>query len=640
MANYGLRYLIEYTDLQNNEYKCELLLKGYQGEPTSIEGNVILNHKAVDSVFTAIRSTSLKINIYASIEQPLDDFNVIEEFSFQCKFYRNDLQIFLGWINPDGIFQDYVQNVWQVSLTAVDGLGSLKNLEFTPRVLGGNPVAPQEGMYLFAILVRLNYLLNFAFYDDLNVQFTVNNPNYNQFFTLSQRVINENVFRNKNGRFLSCEVVLNDILSKYNLSIVQQNINGQLVWLIARSPFMLFGGARKGIVYNLTSIDTTATPYTLVGLTPYGFFNKPTTTIYSDGQTSDDLPIHCNSNQQFTFEPALQNFRFTQDWLGLVNQNRPAPEFWTVTDRGEFVDNGIRVDITGGFIQIAAEQIAGTFYGQEEDAIPIIEFDIVTRNNGTIITNPSNRSVNLQRILAFSTEGEPDIWLNINDGNRVLSWGDSIDNVYGEPIYVANGTEWRQTIRFECPPLNNRVIRIFLMESTRTFPANNEDWEIVYERINVFFQNDSYGNGVFHDAKRLQFRSTFLKEPVKVINSNDTSGLFLNNLLGSLGAPMNQFFATNTPIFEDLLELTAKERLRLLQKPQRIFRGDVYGFVPYFTLLNYSGFEGLFLIREYIFNTAENIVTIEAQQIHNDEISIDYEKTFIFENETNVLIQS
>jgi hypothetical protein len=209
-------------------------------------------------------------------------------------------------------------------------------------------------------------------------------------------------------------------------------------------------------------------------------------------------------------------------------------------------------------------------------------------------------------------------------------------------VYVANDTEWFQTVRFEAPPLQSVIIYIDLMETVRTFPATNIDWQCIYTRINVFFDNALLGNGVFHDARRNQFRSTFLKDPVKVINSNDTNDLFLNNLYRVVGDsldPMTSFKSVNSTAVSDLLELTSKERVLSLQKPQKIFRGDVYGFVPYFCLLQYSGLDGLFLIREYNFNTNDNIVSIEAQQIFDDTILIDYEKTYIFENEVNVLIK-
>jgi hypothetical protein len=643
MAIYGLKYRIEYNDLQGNSYKCELLLKSWTGDVTQLEGNVFLKHKAVDSVFTPLRSTSLNIDIYASINQPLSEFDVIEEFSFQCKFYRNNLQIFQGWVNPDGIFQDFVKDEWIVSLTAVDGLGSLKNLEFNPKMFG-KEVLPQEGIYLFNILFSLNYYLPFAFFDDINVLFTGNEPIANEFMQLDKRLINSIVFRNKNGRYLSSEVVINDILAKYNLNLVQQNINGQLCWLIYRVPFMSFSGAKKGAIYEVATLDFTTSPYATINFNKTSTFSKNNITVFSDALApSENLPIHCNENQQFSYEPALQNFRFTQDWLGLVNKNRASNStFWNVTSRGEFVSDGIRVDITGSTLQIAAEQQVGTGYTGTNPATIIIEFDSHVQNFGPVITNPANRFQNLVRVRAeaFLT-GDPTLYL-FRDSNGVLSWRDTPFNLPLGSVYVANASEWFQTVRLEAPPLQSVIIYIDLMETTRSFPATNSNWRCVYTRINVFFDNALLGNGVFHDARRNQFRSTFLKEPVKVINSNDTNDLFLNNLYRVVGDsldPMTSFKSVNSTAVSDLLELTSKERVLSFQKPQKIFRGDVYGFVPYFCLLQYSGLDGLFLIREYNFNTNDNVVSIEAQQIFDDTILIDYEKTYIFENEVNVLIK-
>ena len=463
------------------------------------------------------------------------------------------------------------------------------------------------------------------------------------------RIINRDVFKNKNGRFFSCEVVLSDILAKYNFYLVQQNINGRLCWLLCRLPFLLSSGSRKGSIFNVTFIDTTTEPYATLTIEKEDNFVKNTSTIYSDALASNDnLPIHCNENQQFSFAPALQNFRFSQKWLGLINKNRPLDSVsWDLTDRGEFVEDGIRVDITGSFLQFGASQKIGfgTAYTLDDPAKIIIEFKSRIQNFGTIITNPANRVQNLVRVRAeaFLT-GLPTLYLFKNDGTGELSWRDTPYNIPLGVIHVANQTEWFQNIRFEAPELSNVIIYIDLMETVRTFPATNSNWRCVYTDVNIFFDNPLFGEGVFHDSKRIQNRSTFLKEPVSVINSNDGSNLFLNNIYRKAAdtkIPINSWnsFSKPTPVI-DLLELTSKERVTILQKPQKIFRGDVYGFVPYFSLLTYDGIHGNFSIIEYSFDTAENITSIESQQIFDDAIGIDYEKSFIFENEVNVLIRS
>jgi hypothetical protein len=646
LINYGLRYRLEYTDIQGNTYLCELQKRGYQGESEDLEGNVILKHKAVDSVFTPIRSTALSINLYASVENPLNEFDVIEEFVFKVKFYRNGLQIFEGWVNPDGIFQDFVRNEWVVTLTAVDGLGALKNLEFAPGFLG-KEFEPQEGNYLIAIFLRLNYFLPFALFDDINVNFTLGNPSNQEFFSPLSRIINRDVFKNKNGRFFSCEVVLSDILAKYNFYLVQQNVNGRLCWLLCRLPFLLSSGSRKGSIFSVTNIDLTTEPYATLTIVKEDNFVKNTATVYSDAlASSENLPIHCNENQQFSFAPALQNFRFSQKWLGLLNKNRPLDDFsWDLTSRGEFVEDGIRVDITGSTLQNAAFQTLGTGYTFDDPAKIIIEFKSRIQNFGTLITNPANRVQNLVRVRAeaFLT-GLPTLYLFKDEGTGVLSWRDTPYNLPLGVIYVANQTEWFQNVVLEAPELSNVIIYIDLMETVRTFAATNSDWRCVYTDVNIFFDNPLFGEGVFHDSKRIQNRSTFLKEPISVINSNDGSNLFLNNIyrkIGDTNDPINNWKSVSQPTpLIDLLELTSKERVTTLQKPQKIFRGDVYGFVPYFSLLTYDGIQGNFSIIEYSFDTAENITTIESQQIFDDAIGIDYEKSFIFENEVNVLIRS
>jgi len=77
----------------------------------------------------------------------------------------------------------------------------------------------------------------------------------------------------------------------------------------------------------------------------------------------------------------------------------------------------------------------------------------------------------------------------------------------------------------------------------------------------------------------------------------------------------------------------------MLSKPQMIFSGDVYGYLPYFNKIIYDKIEGQFLITAYSFNSKTNITRLECSQAFIDFINQDYEQTFYFDDEKNVLIK-
>jgi hypothetical protein len=632
---YSNKYILEYGNISGDEFKLLIAIRGvYENELIPISGYCTIVSRQAKNVFDPIRGMALNINLDANIEDPLNDFNDFDEFFYQVAFYRNDSMIFKGWVIPDGITQDYVKSAWTISLQAVDGLGFLKNYEFVDKV-GDETLPPQEFNYLYAILQRLNLTLPLATYDDVNNAFTPDGTPFNQELTDKNfRIINKEVFLNKNGRYLDCETVLKDLLQKYNMCICQANVNGVLCWLVYRIPLTALATNEKGVVWRVDGFEESGQPIWARN----GAFNRPVSIIASDFDKDqvNYTAIHCNENQQIGYKSALQNVRFEQKWLGFFNfGGTPNDETYDINNASVFFDGYVEIESRNALLgnQLAITKIEPTRVSQLNSVNPIFEFIFDLDPLGD--TQPAFFVI---RVKAVNLDTSDELWLRKVDGESI--WSENSGVLTFPQIYASGDVISNFRLSVEAPLINN--VDLYL-EIFRPLSSSFGDFEIKLYNANIFLSDPLLGIGEYHDCKRVNFRSSFLEEPVKVINSNEPNNLFNNNLYRRVTGvlqPQNAWTSGNGgELYPDLLGMTSRERIDLTQRPQKVFSGDVLGYVPYFGLVNYYQLEGRFLPISYSYNTLRNVISLECQEVFARSIDKNYEKSYIFEDERNVLIK-
>ena len=218
----NLKYISEYGN-RVDSFKLEIYQKGFTGDHQEIEATCRIKTKEVDNAIESIRGTALNIDIVANVNNSFDEFFIIPEREYKVKFYRNESQIFEGFIDPKGVRQPYVQRNWNISLLATDQLASLENFRFKY-----DNELPNEFHFLYLALKKTGLDLPFAFFDSTNVR-RFQNGNFQlqelkQFWQDTERIIRPSVFVNDNGRFEDCQTIVNDILKKYNFVLKQESI--------------------------------------------------------------------------------------------------------------------------------------------------------------------------------------------------------------------------------------------------------------------------------------------------------------------------------------------------------------------------------------------------------------------------------
>ena len=644
----NLKYQLNYGNISGDTFKCDIYKVGtYDGEPIQLDGYCVHSYKKVDDIFEPIRGASLNINFLADASGILEDLNVIQEFQFFVVFFRNDKSIFTGWVLPDGIFQDYVKNEWNVSLQAVDGLGFLKNYEYVPEVIATLPessplvedVYPQEFNILYTILSRVGYKIPIATFDDINQGF---NPTDGEpygsvdFANINSRIVNREVFINKNDTYFDCETILKDILQKYNFTISQGLVNDSLCWILARPAFQLNASNQKGSIWIPASVSDNKIIFERDET-----FSNNNNIVCSDYQASTVThnAIHCGANQNIIYNPAIQNFRFDQKWLGLKNQGVTMTDVdYDVTAEGSFVAEGIECTEFTVFPDISAEQTTPVIYQKDFNTDLIIEINTLFRVTAEIPIG--NRSASLYYAIRTTNliDGEV-LYLRINEEGRT-EWTPTLTRLKTNILSFDGLGDYFLTTKYETPEVNNVEIYVDIYQYDKNGTVT---LDVITTSIKVFFRVALLGLGEYHDSKLVNFRSSFLNEPVKVINANQNDDVFLNNLYRNDGGNLIPQSSWNTkdsaPIYDDLLELTSRERLDMLQKPQMIFSGDIYGYIPYFTTIKYDRIDGLFLPLQYSYNTLTNVIKLECSQAFSSIVNKTYEQTYYFEDEKNVLIK-
>lgn len=689
----------QYTSLYRSTYNnrvdnFEIVIYGlFTQTEQEIQATAVLSYKDVDNILDPIRGAQLDIEIDASLDNDFDLFLDFNENDFIAELYRNGDLLFQGYINPEGVAQSYVNINWKIKLVAVDNISNLKNIAFDY-----NQELPTEFVLLDKCLKKTGLDLPIAVYDDINRRRILNGTNDNWGATFDNmyydRIINPDVFKNENGRYVSCKDVVTDILQKYNAILKQESIwhldlsdntyKYRLCWLFYRPAllsFPFFGNPFFKIkkITGFTENPSQEQGFDKLYFAPIfeniGLFLNVTKRIGTVGQSNIDA-IHKNANQLIRANRGLQNFRFVQNWknkgdilelfpenyiLGLgssesgnnyiidhspslpfenyllrkkikiktpnLNTNilfkdtveytktfnetptNPIPDFLFLRYKFLYTEANGNVKVltsTGNFFNIPPE---GYFW---EDYNPGSDSDITTGQYSVLYTFPNNADIGV--ITSFT----PD--------DLVIQ-----ENMFYIPPFPSVGGELEVFVR-------NISTSSVLGVRARIINASLE-----YEK------RLDFGKGEYHDALNQQKVTSNLSDPVDVINADETTNLFLNGLqqvdLSQSPLKIRNYpywttwynTSTTTP---RLLQLMSIERLRMFSKSLRVFNGDIHGYIPYFSNLKNTAFgNSSFAFTKWKYDTANNTIEAESREIGIRAPSVNYERSFIFEDETNRLIE-
>ncbi|WP_303181893.1 hypothetical protein [uncultured Butyricimonas sp.] len=130
MSMYGIRYILGFSsEKYNHDYRILVKEKDYTGgvENKALGSAPILRQDDSDS---GISGTSLELVIQADVDGELTSLYTVDNKKFLVELYRGDMLLWCGYVLPEQYSEPYISVPYDVSVTASDGLGILKDIPF------------------------------------------------------------------------------------------------------------------------------------------------------------------------------------------------------------------------------------------------------------------------------------------------------------------------------------------------------------------------------------------------------------------------------------------------------------------------------------------------------------------------------
>ena len=127
--SYGVRYILSLLSDRGNDIRIEILEKGFSGTPEqkSLGSAPSL---VVEEADGGIKGSSIAMAIQADVEGELKNLYTTDNRKFRVDLYRNSALYWQGYLMPELYSENYVDPPFDISVTASDQLGALKNISY------------------------------------------------------------------------------------------------------------------------------------------------------------------------------------------------------------------------------------------------------------------------------------------------------------------------------------------------------------------------------------------------------------------------------------------------------------------------------------------------------------------------------
>ena len=179
------------------------------------------------------------------------------------------------------------------------------------------------------------------------------------------------------------------------------------------------------------------------------------------------------------------------------------------------------------------------------------------------------------------------------------------------------------------------------------FPATGPTTPVRYSEAKLTSSNPSETTGTnvlgeFHTVQRQNRPSSIAIETKTVFNGDTISDYYFGSIYKSDKITETvKWSRKEKEESKPILRIAAEDILRMSQKPAKIFNGDIYGFIPYLSVISINNLTGKFMPIEYSFNTLTNMINIKLLEGFTDELNdIDYKYTLDYGNTVKPTITS
>lgn len=610
----ALKYWFEFTDVKTIIHRVEISDATFVGDSTQIYGSCSLEYSETKDTLEPFRGSGLQIDLDADSDLTFSDLYSEEERTFSVVYTRATEILFNGWLSPEGIFESLVSDSWVISLDCTDGLGFLKNLSYVEDATGLNFVGKQSLLEIVVNCLKRtktpqNILTSVdVYYDGLTQTL---DPFVNVYFNANRFIKDDN-----NTTIMDCEEVLKSVLEPFGAVIT--SYKGE--WLIYKPNILVDASSETFFAYDSLGVAL-GTPSRIIDF------------AFDLGSQIDEYyPHHVNGNQQKTIKSSIGAYRINYKYglvksffANLLLENiAGVVDEWTVNDATnlEFPPNniGLRLDI---ITTTALSTLVLTSNSFNFESGNVIQFNSIF-NFYNYVSSTDLRVIVYFRVIL--TDGVDTYYLNNTGG-----WESS-------SIYIFPDVQ-EETIDFKVVsdsiPISGSVnIEIWRPKKLNGYGVYNE---VLISRCEISPADSELRDikGKNHTFQRTLKPSSKIKDIKTVFNGDNESDSYAGAIYKADEiTTTNSWTRFGEAETKPLLQIMGEERMKMYSKPLQVYKGDVYGYFNYLSLVTINGLTGKFMPTAYSYNALSNITSLELTEVLNTDILSDvlYELTFDYGN--------
>ena len=617
----ALKYWFEFTDLESVAHRVEISDTTFTGDSTQIYGSCSLEYSETKDTLEPVRGSGLQIDLEADSNLTFYDLYSEEERTFSVVYTRATEILFNGWLSPEGIYESLVTDKWVISLDCTDGLGFLKNLSYVEDATGLNFVGKQSLLEIVVNCLKRtktpqNILTSIDIYYDGLAQTL--NPLDNVHFNADRFIKDDN-----NTTIMDCEEVLKSVLEPFGA--VLTSFKGE--WLIYKPNSLVDSYSQIFFTYNSLGVALNPTSRTIDFAFALG------------SQIDNYYPHHANGNQQKTIKSSIGAYRINYKY-GLVKsffnnlylRSDTTPpllyiEEWTINDINhlEFPANdlGLRFDIITNSSPSTLVLTSDSFNFEQGN---MLEFNTAFFHYGNYNYSTAAR-VDEVLFKVILTDGVDTYYLN-NDGEWVNS------SAFVSAVIRKTEIDFRLTSN--SMPISGSV-KIEIWRPKVLFSTSGTVDEVLISKCGFSPAGQELDDikGENHTFQRTLKPSSKIKDIKSVFNGDNESDSYVGAIYKADEINTTELWTRQgAQETKPLLQIMGEERMKMYSKPLQVYKGDVYGYFNYLSLVTINGLTGKFMPTTYSYDALSNITSLELTEVLNSDIlsDVNYELTFDYGN--------
>jgi len=616
----ALKYFLEYYDLVGVFHKAEIDDPEYVGEPIKVNGYVELAAGSVNSPIESIRGTGLKLFLDASVNLTFQDLYSENERTFKVTYTRENIVEFVGFLNPEGLFENYVSDKWIITLICADGLSFLKNLSYINNETKESFSGKQREIDIIAnCLKRTNLDLNI--YTSIGISYTGQPSNTN---VLTQTYLNSERFLKEDNQdtIMNCEEVLRSVIEKYNAVVIFY----QGGWHIFR-PIELFNFTAR----TFYGYDSNAEPLNPV--------TKEVDFTFNLGSQIDGFYPHwAETDQQKRIKNSIGAYRINLKY-GLVRNILANP---TLLNQGtgfqspsdfEVFDWNVLNSLYIGFnsdnpgVGVAVTNAPSVVLVLESDPITVtqnelFQFSFTQKSLNETPGIPPFLENNRIGYRVKLTDGVTDYYL-LDDG----SWTTSVEAIDIGTVFIGFTTF---TVQADTLPVSGEIT-VQLQDA--------RDVGFVYVTL-IDIRSVTEIVGENHSFEKTVNPSSKILPTKEIFNGDIPSDSYLGTIYQfDETTPTETWVRDGFTNPNPILRVMGEDTMSMFQNPSIEFKGGLYGFIPYMSRVLINNNEGVYIPIEYRYNTKTNTMQLKLREIFGVFSGISYEFNFDYGNVVDPTIQ-